>query len=255
MNRVYLGETIDIHAGGQDLIFPHHENEIAQSEAATGKPFAHYWMHNGFINVDNKKMSKSAHNFFTVREIAQVYGYEPIRYLMLQAHYRMPLNYTAEILEQCKASLERMYNCRDSLKLALEKAASGAYTDEQKAQLEGFRERFCAAMDDDLNTADAISVVFDCIKSINLAIADGASKEYLTAASAVFEELIGVLGLLYERKEAQIPDEVMELVERRAAAKKQKDYATADAIRAQILELGYQLEETRQGLKIKPTRG
>lgn len=251
LNRTYLGETIDIHGGGQDLIFPHHENEIAQSEAATGKPFAHYWMHNGFLNIDNRKMSKSEGNFFRVRDIAKQYGYEPIRYLLLQAQYRMPINYTPDIIEQCRQSLARMYNCREALDLALQTAQSGEYTSEQQQVVSGLRERFIQVMDDDLNTADAISIVFELIKIINTAIKNGASKEQLTALDGLYRELTGVLGLLYEKKEEEIPAAVMELVEKRAAAKKQKDYAAADALRAQIAEMGYLLEETRQGLKIK----
>ncbi len=251
LNRTYLGETIDIHGGGQDLIFPHHENEIAQSEAATGKPFAHYWMHNGFLNIDNRKMSKSEGNFFHVRDIAKQYGYEPIRYLLLQAQYRMPINYTPDIIEQCRQSLARMYNCREALDLALQTAQSGEYTSEQQQVVSGLRERFIQVMDDDLNTADAISIVFELIKIINTAIKNGASKEQLTALDGLYRELTDVLGLLYEKKEEEIPAAVMELVEKRAAAKKQKDYAAADALRAQIAEMGYLLEETRQGLKIK----
>ena len=179
MVRRYLGETIDLHCGGQDLIFPHHENEIAQSECCNGAPFAHYWMHNGYINVDNKKMSKSLGNFFTVRDVAEKYGYEPIRYLMVSSHYRMPINYSVDIIEQCKASLERLYNCRDNLRFLLENA-SGSLREEENAILDTlgkYREEFIAAMDDDLNTADGLAALFGMAREINSHINGESSKE------------------------------------------------------------------------------
>lgn len=245
----YLGETIDIHCGGQDLIFPHHENEIAQSECAHGAPFANYWMHNGYINIDNRKMSKSLNNFFTTREVAEKYGYEPIRYLMLQAHYRSQINYTAEIVESCVASLERLYNCRENLDYALKNAQPGECTAEQEDALARYKANFIAAMDDDLNTADAITAVFELVREINLNL-EKASRDYLETASAIFAELTGVLGLLYSRKEAEIPQEILDLAAARAEARAAKDWPRADALRDEITAQGYVIEETKQGVKI-----
>lgn len=245
MARHFLGNTIDIHCGGQDLIFPHHENEIAQSECANGCEFARYWMHNGFINVDNQKMSKSLHNFFTVRDVANLYGYEPIRYFMLTAGYRMPLNYTVDLIESCKNSLERLYTCRENLDFALSKTDFG--TDETlKEKAAEARTKFCTAMDDDLNTPDALASVFDLVKEINT-LSAASSKAALETAAAAFDEITGVLGLLYNRKKDEVPAEVTALVEKRAAAKKAKDWATADAIRAQLTELGWAVKDTAQG--------
>ena len=249
MARTHLGKTIDLHCGGQDLIFPHHENEIAQSECANGCEFSRYWMHNGFLNIDNRKMSKSAGNFFTVREIADKYGYEPIRYFMLTAGYRMPLNYTVELIESCKSSLERLYTCRDNLDFAIKNApAEGEETLKEKAA--AVREKFDTAMDDDLNTPDALAALFDFVRQINT-LAPAASKGALEEAAKAFDELTGVLGLLYNRKkEDEVPAEVTALVEQRAAAKKAKDWATADALRAQITALGWVVEDTPQGPKV-----
>lgn len=252
MSRNILGETIDIHCGGQDLIFPHHENEIAQSECASGKIFANYWMHNGYINVDNKKMSKSLNNFFTVREVADKFGYEPIRFMMLQAHYRSPINYSLEIIEQCKSALERLYNCKEALAFALTKATSGEFTEEQKQNLLKNKDSFIEAMDDDLNTADAISAIFELVREINTNVSGNkmASLEYVKFANDLFNELVGVLGLLYNDKKEEIPAEVLDLVEKRAEARKAKDFATADSLRDEITKLGYQVLESRQGTKI-----
>ena len=245
MARKHLGKTIDLHAGGQDLIFPHHENEIAQSECANGCEFAHYWMHNGFINVDNQKMSKSLHNFFTVRDVADIYGYEPIRYFMLTAGYRMPLNYTVDLIESCKNSLERLYTCRENLDFALSKTAFG--TDETlTAKADEARAKFCKAMDDDLNTPDALAAVFDLVKEINT-LSAASSKAALEAAAKAFDEITGVLGLMYNRKKDEVPAEVTALVEKRAAAKKAKDWATADAIRAELTAMGWAVKDTAQG--------
>ena len=245
MSCHYLGETFDLHCGGQDLIFPHHENEIAQSECANGCEFARYWMHNGFINVDNQKMSKSLHNFFTVRDVANLYGYEPIRYFMLTAGYRMPLNYTVDLIESCKNSLERLYTCRENLDFALSRTDFG--TDETlKEKAAEARTKFCTAMDDDLNTPDALAAVFDLVKEINT-LSAASSKAALETAAAAFDEITGVLGLLYNRKKDEVPAEVTALVEKRAAAKKAKDWATADAIRAQLTELGWAVKDTAQG--------
>jgi len=253
MSRFHIGNTLDIHCGGQDLIFPHHENEIAQSEAATGSPLANYWMHNGYINVDNQKMSKSLGNFFTAREVAEKYGYEVVRYMMVQAHYRSPINYCVELLESCKASLERLYNCRNTLDSAIAVAKSGEVSAEAKALFDKRREQFIAAMDDDLNTADAITAVFELVRDLNTMSADSStSKEQLEAGAAVFDELTGVLGLLYNRKkEEEIPAEILELAEQRKTARKEKNFALADELRDRIASLGYIIEETRQGTKIR----
>ena len=248
MARQYLGDTIDIHCGGEDLIFPHHENEIAQSEAANGKEFAHYWMHNGFITVDKVKMSKSLNNFFTVRDVAGVYGYEPIRYLMLQSHYRSPINYSADIMIQCVASLERLYNCKKALEAALPHAVSAPF---DPAQLSGYETRFHEYMDDDMNTADALAVIFELARDINTTLKESPlPKEKLEEMHRIFTTLTDVLGLLYNDKEDEIPQEVMQLVEQRKAARKAKDFALADEIRAQIEEMGFEVKETRQGTQV-----
>ena len=247
MARKHLGNTIDLHCGGQDLIFPHHENEIAQSECANGCTFSRYWMHNGFLNIDNHKMSKSANNFFTVREIAEVFGYEPIRYFLLTAGYRMPLNYTVELLNSCKASLERLYTCRDNLDFLIKNAKGESNLLAEKAA--AAKVKFNTAMDDDLNTPDALAAVFELVKDINTLGTD-ASADALKTAATTFDELTGVLGLLYNRKTDEIPAEVMDLVNKRAEAKKAKDWPTADALRAQITEMGYVVEDTPQGPKV-----
>ena len=240
-----MRQRLHLHCGGQDLIFPHHENEIAQSECANGCTFARYWMHNGFINVDNQKMSKSLHNFFTVRDVAGAYGYEPIRYFMLTAGYRMPLNYTVELIESCKNSLERLYTCRENLDFMLGQASFGA-DEALKEKAAEARRKFCAAMDDDLNTPDALAALFDLVKEINT-LSAASSKAALEQAAAVFDELAGVLGLLYNRKKDEVPADVQELVEKRAAAKKAKDWAAADALRAEIAAKGWAVKDTAQG--------
>ena len=253
MNRAIFGDTIDIHCGGQDLIFPHHENEIAQSEGASGKPFAHYWMHNGYINVDNVKMSKSLGNFFTVREVAEKFGYEPIKFMMLQAHYRSPINYTLEVIQQCQASLKRIYNCKEKLTLTLAKATEGAMTPEQKDTIDGFRQQFIAAMDDDFNTADAVSAIFELVRQINTDCDRNPlpSKEYFTYTQALFDTLLDVMGIVIpQQQEEQLPAQVQELVERRAQARKEKNFALADQLRDEIAALGYEVKETRQGTQI-----
>ena len=250
MNRKYLGNTIDIHCGGQDLIFPHHENEIAQSEAANGCTFAKYWMHNGYINVDNVKMSKSLGNFKTVREIANVYGYEVIRYFLISSHYRSPINYSLDIIEQCKAALERMYTCRDSLEFAIKNAKDDIVDDEDIIKsINSHREQFITAMDDDLNTADGIAAVFDLIKDINTnIIGKDVSKNVCQTAADLFDELCGVLGLLYNRKSNELDDEIEKLIQQRQEAKANKDWATADKIRDDLKAKGIILKDTRQGV-------
>ena len=248
MAREYLGDTIDIHCGGEDLIFPHHENQIAQSEAANGKEFARYWMHNGFITVDKVKMSKSLNNFFTVRDVAGVYGYEPIRYLMLQSHYRSPINYSADIMAQCVASLDRLYNCKKALEAALPHAVSAPF---DPKELSSYEERFKGYMDDDMNTADALSVIFELARDINTTLKEETlPKEKLLEMQRIFLTLTGVLGLLYKKDENEIPQEVMDLVAARGEARKAKDFAKADEIRAQIEALGYEVKETRQGTQV-----
>lgn len=252
MNWRYLGDTIDIHCGGQDLIFPHHENEIAQSECFTGKPFAHYWMHNGYINVDNVKMSKSLGNFFTVRDVAEKYGYEPIRYLLISAQYRSPINYSTDIIEQCISALNRLYTCRDSLDFEL-KNASDAEHDGDRAIIDGFgkyREQFIDAMDDDLNTADAIASIFELVRDINTnVVGKTPSKALVEGAISVFDELTGVLGLVYNRKTETLNSDIEALIEARTNARKDKNWAEADRIRDQLKEMGIVLEDTAQGVK------
>ena len=242
----YLGKTIDIHCGGLDLIFPHHENEIAQSECANGCDFAHYWMHNGFINVDNHKMSKSLNNFFTVRDVANAYGYEPIRYLMISSQYRGPINYSVDILEQGKNALERLYTCRDNIDFALKNAVEGGSV---PAFVEERRNEFILAMDDDLNTADALAAVFGLVRDINTAIAEGAGKDTLTAFAQIFDELTGVLGLVYNRKTEALDSEIEALIEKRTEARKNRDFKTADEIRDKLKEMGIILEDTPNGVK------
>lgn len=242
----YLGKTIDIHCGGLDLIFPHHENEIAQSEAANGCEFAHYWMHNGFINVDNHKMSKSLNNFFTVRDVANAYGYEPIRYLMISSQYRGPINYSVDIIEQSKNALERLYTCRDNIDFALKNAPDGG---EKPEFCETRKQEFIAAMDDDLNTADALAAVFNLVREINTAIANGAGKNTLEECARTFDELNGVLGLVYNRKSDNIDSEIEELINKRTEARKNKDFKTADEIRDKLKSMGIVLEDTPQGVK------
>lgn len=250
MNKRYLGNTIDIHCGGQDLIFPHHENEIAQSEAANGCMFSKYWMHNGYINVDNVKMSKSLGNFKTVREIADVYGYEVIRYFLISSHYRSPINYNLEIIEQCKSALERLYNCRESLDFSIKNAKTDiADNEEILALIDSRKEQFINSMDDDLNTADGIAAVFDLVSDINTKIINKeVSKNVCQKAADMFDELTGVLGLVYNRKSNDINDDIEKLIEERQQARANKDWATADRIRDELKAQGITLKDTPQGV-------
>lgn len=250
MSMAILGESFDIHAGGQDLIFPHHENEIAQSEAATGKPFARYWMHNGYINVDNQKMSKSLGNFFTVRDIAKEFDLEAVRMFMLSVHYRNPVNFSRELIQQAEAALTRLRTARERLEEAQrvqETAEDAAFT----ASLDGFRARFEAAMDDDLNTADAIGALFDLVRACNTFVTEPRGGAAIDAAKALFDQLTGVLGLLQHKQEEAMPEEALRLLDERQQARKAKDFVRADAIRDQLKEMGYAVEDTAQGPKLK----
>lgn len=249
MNRRFLGNTIDIHCGGQDLIFPHHENEIAQSECANGCTFSKYWMHNGYINVDNVKMSKSLGNFKTVREIAEVYGYEVIRYFLISSHYRSPINYNLEIIEQCKSALDRLYTCRESLDFAAKNASQGEADSEIIDLVNSRREQFISAMDDDLNTADGIAAVFELVKDINTKILDKAvTQATCEAAAEVFDELCNVLGILYNRKSNDLDSEIEALIAQRQEARANKDWVTADKIRDDLKAKGIILKDTPQGV-------
>lgn len=249
MNRRYLGKTIDIHCGGKDLVFPHHENEIAQSECANGCTFSKYWMHNGYINVDNVKMSKSLGNFKTVREIADAYGYEVIRYFLISSHYRSPINYNLDIIEQCKSALERLYTCRESLDFALKNAQDIEDDAALINQLNSRKEQFITAMDDDLNTADGISAVFELVKDINTKILDkSVSKNVCETAAKLFDELCDVLGILYNRQSNDLDAEIEELIAQRQQARAEKDWATADKIRDDLKARGIILKDTPQGV-------
>ena len=250
MNKRYLGDSIDIHCGGKDLVFPHHENEIAQSEAANDAPFAKYWMHNGYINVDNVKMSKSLGNFKTVREIANVYGYEVIRYFLISSHYRSPINYSIDIIEQCQSALDRLYTCRESLDFAIKNAKSDIDDDEEILKLiASAKDEFIKAMDDDLNTADGIAAVFNLVSAINTEIINKeVSLNVCKKAAEMFDELTGVLGLLYNRKSNDIDDDIEKLIEQRQTARANKDWATADKIRDELKAKGIILKDTPQGV-------
>ena len=251
MANKYLGKTIDIHCGGVDLIFPHHENEIAQSEAANGAEFAHYWLHNGHINVDSKKMSKSAGNFFTVRDAAGKYGYETIRFFMLSSHYRSPINYSADVLESAKAGLERLYTAKNNLEFAAKAAKSQKMTEDEAAALneyDEFYDRFCERMDDDLNTADAVSVLFDFARKMNGE--EGRSTQFCNELLKKFTALCDVLNILKNDAPAEIPADIQALVDERTAARAAKDWARADALRDELAARGVVLEDTKDGVKV-----
>ena len=252
MSKKYLGEEIDIHAGGEDLVYPHHENEIAQSEAANGKTFAKYWMHNAFLNIDNKKMSKSLGNFFTVRDISEKYDLQVLRFFMLSAHYRSPLNFSAELMEAAKNGYERIVSCVENLKYLEQNTTLSSATKEEEeliARIQSFEEKFDAAMDDDLNTADALSVIFELVKFANTNAKAESSKELLQALREKIVELSDICGLIVEKDAELLDSEVEALIEERTMARKNKDFARADAIRQELLDKGIVLEDTREGVK------
>ena len=251
----YLGEDIDIHCGGQDLIFPHHENEIAQSECATGECFARFWLHNGYINVDNKKMSKSLNNFFLVRDAAKEHGYQAIRYFLLASHYRSPINYTSEILEQAKSAVERLQNCQHNIEFRIEKASKREMNDSEKASISTINDKksaFIAAMDDDFNTADAIGCLFEITKEINLMMKnEDCSYDYIDSSSKVFMELVELLGFSASKDESVDESAIEAMIAERTEAKKNKDYKKADEIREKLKEMGIIIQDTSQGVKWK----
>ena len=254
MAKRYLGEEIDIHAGGEDLVFPHHENEIAQSEAANGKEFARYWMHNAFLNIDNHKMSKSLGNFRTVREISGQYDLQVLRFFMLSAHYRSPLNFSAELMEASKSGLERIVNAADNLKFLMGNGKNTVMTEEEKAlfaKTEEFVKGFERAMEDDFNTADAVAAVFELVKYANTNTDEDSSREYLAALLDRLVKLTDVLGLIVDREEDILDEEIEKLIEERQAARKAKDFKKADAIRDELLGKGILLKDTREGVQWK----
>ena len=250
MSRKYLGDTIDIHAGGEDLQFPHHENEIAQSESLTGKTFARFWLHNGMLNIDDKKMSKSLNNFFTVREVSELYDLEVIRFFILSGHYRKPINYSRETIDQAKNSLERLYNGKRSLKYMIDENSTGQIDKDIENKINNFKSQFEEAMDDDINTADAVSALFDMVKFINTEYDEFTSKETIKFTLEIYNELSDVLGILYKEEEELSP-EIKELIEKRKEARKNKDYSLADKLRDDLLKEGIQVEDTREGMKWK----
>lgn len=254
MSKKYLGEQIDIHGGGEDLIFPHHENEIAQSEACCGHVFSRYWMHNAFLNIDNRKMSKSLGNFFTVREISEKYDLQVLRFFMLNAHYRSPLNFSAELMEASKNALERIQTAVDNLKFLAEHASVQEMTAEETGKAEEaskYETAFDSAMDDDFNTADALAAIFDLVKFANTTAGESSSKAYVLALRTRIQGLCDIMGLITEKKEELLDAEIEQLIGERQAARKAKDFARADEIRAQLLEKGIILEDTREGVKWK----
>ena len=254
MSSRYLGETIDIHAGGQDLAFPHHENEIAQSEARSGKTFSNYWVHNGYININNEKMSKSKGNFFTVRDISKQYDLEIVRFFMLSAHYRNPVNFSDEMLNQAKAGLERLYNAKEKLEFTISNLSESSMKDCEKElvnELESYKTKFINAMEDDLNTADAVSAIFELSKFINTNVNEESSLEFAKMCLDKFNELTEVLNIVNKKNDDILDKDIEELIQKRADAKKNKDFKLADDIRQELLDKGIILEDTRQGTKWK----
>ena len=254
MSKKYLGEQIDIHAGGEDLIFPHHENEIAQSEAANGKEFAKYWMHNGFLNIDNRKMSKSLGNFFTVREISEKYDLQVLRFFMLSAHYRSPLNFSAELMEAAKNGLERITTAAENLKFLINNARTEDMSEDERKKLAGsiaYVENFEKAMDDDFNTADALSAVFELVKYMNTTTDGASSKEYLQNLFDCLIRLTDVLGIIVDKEDEILASDIEALIEERQAARKAKNFARADEIRDELLAKGIILKDTREGVQWK----
>ena len=254
MSKKYLGDEIDIHAGGEDLIFPHHENEIAQSECCNDKIFARYWMHNAFLNIDNRKMSKSLGNFRTVREISEQYDLQVLRFFMLNAHYRSPLNFSAELMESSRSALERIQTAVDNLKFLSEHASAQELTEEETLKVEEakkFQENFDEAMDDDFNTADAIAAVFDLVKFANTNAGEGSSKAFVDALKKMIQDLCDILGLITEKKAELLDADIENLIQERQDARKAKNFARADEIRNELLEKGIILEDTREGVKWK----
>jgi len=254
MSKKYLGEEIDIHAGGEDLVFPHHENEIAQSETANGKPFAKYWMHNAFLNIENKKMSKSSGNFFTVREIAEKYDLQVLRFFMLSAHYRSQLNFSEELMAAAKNGLDRILTCVESLKFQIKHTDNLAVLEQEASlneELKGFEAKFCAAMDDDFNTADAISVIFELVKFANTTLNGSVSNLFLQNILETIVKLSDVCGLIVNRTEEILDEEIESLIAERQAARKEKNFKRSDEIRDLLLEKGIVLEDTREGVKWK----
>ncbi len=252
MANRYLGKTIDIHSGGVDLTFPHHENEIAQSEAANGCQFANYWLHNAFLNIDNKKMSKSLGNFFTVRDAAKVYGYEAIRFFMLSAHYRSPINYSEESLMQAKAALERLRNAESNMEFIAKNGDTAPLSENQKELLSSFdkyREKFISAMDDDINTADAIAAIFELVRDVNSAISDNPTAAFAQECLKRVRELCDVLGIIGKKEENSLDSEIEDMIEKRQAARREKNFAEADRIRDELAKMGIILEDTPQGVK------
>ncbi len=253
MSKHFLGEEIDIHAGGEDLVFPHHENEIAQSEAANGKCFARYWMHNAFLNIDNRKMSKSLGNFFTVREISEKYDLQVLRFFMLSAHYRSPLNFSAELMEASKHGLDRILTAADRLR-ELAKTAEGSLTGNERAaveQIEDFQKKFDEAMDDDFNTADAIAAIFELVKYVNTNVNEQSSGELVNTAAEKLRLLCDVMGIVVDQQKEPLDAEIEQLIEERQSARAAKDFARADAIRDDLLARGIELMDTREGVKWK----
>ena len=252
MSKKYLGEEIDIHAGGEDLIFPHHENEIAQSECCNGKEFARYWLHNAFLNIDNRKMSKSLGNFFTVREIGEKYDLQVLRFFMLSAHYRSPLNFSADLMEASKNALDRIINAVENLKFLAGNGAEGEMTEAEQKEVEGlaeFEKKFDEAMDDDFNTADAIAAIFELVKYANSNVTAENTKAFINTVKEKIVSLADILGLIVEKEEEILDSDIEKLIEERQAARKEKNFARADEIRNLLLEKGIVLKDTREGVK------